>query len=434
MGRPSSSSLDSSRSDQLATPSPARAPLSRRHPAAANCTRRPRAGRTAQRGRQGAPAPRRRAISSMRRPRMRLTSLPAAGAPGGLALQRSGVNATPRPQRAPAPDDPRDLLHEPADRGDGQHDRERRAALDPARPPRLALGPAVDDRRLHDRDREPLLLAGSTGDRLGRRRTFQVGLLRVRRRSLLCSLAPTLGWLIAARAAAGRRRIDAQPGRDVDHHQRLHRPARARPGDRRVGRVGRDQPRARPDRRRRAHGERRLARDLLDQRADRARRGGADRAVRARVARAARAAARSGRPGARDRHAGVAHLRDHRGARRPAGPRRRRSACSRWRASLARPRALRAAPRGPADRAALLPQRAVLGRDADRGLRVRRLRRASCSSTRSTCRTSAATRRSGRAVHAADGVLAALLAARSRAASSAAAGRAVPLFVRRRAA
>jgi EmrB/QacA subfamily drug resistance transporter len=45
-----------------------------------------------------------------------------------------------------------------------------------------------------------LMLAGSTGDRLGRRRTFQVGLLLFTIGSLLCSLAPGLGWLVAARA------------------------------------------------------------------------------------------------------------------------------------------------------------------------------------------------------------------------------------------
>ncbi len=48
-----------------------------------------------------------------------------------------------------------------------------------------------------------LLLSGSTADRLGRRRTFQVGLLVFVGGSLLCSLAPTLGWLIAARALQG---------------------------------------------------------------------------------------------------------------------------------------------------------------------------------------------------------------------------------------
>ncbi|HEY2715913.1 MAG TPA: MFS transporter [Solirubrobacterales bacterium] len=44
-----------------------------------------------------------------------------------------------------------------------------------------------------------LLLAGSTGDRIGRRRTFQIGLLSFTVGSLLCSLAPGLGWLIGFR-------------------------------------------------------------------------------------------------------------------------------------------------------------------------------------------------------------------------------------------
>ena len=44
-----------------------------------------------------------------------------------------------------------------------------------------------------------LLLAGSTGDRVGRRRTFQTGLAVFTLGSLLCSLAPGLGWLVAFR-------------------------------------------------------------------------------------------------------------------------------------------------------------------------------------------------------------------------------------------
>jgi EmrB/QacA subfamily drug resistance transporter len=44
-----------------------------------------------------------------------------------------------------------------------------------------------------------LMLAGSTADRLGRRRVFQVGLAIFTLASLLCSLAPSLGWLIAFR-------------------------------------------------------------------------------------------------------------------------------------------------------------------------------------------------------------------------------------------
>jgi EmrB/QacA subfamily drug resistance transporter len=45
-----------------------------------------------------------------------------------------------------------------------------------------------------------LMLAGSTADRVGRRRIFQVGLAAFGLGSLLCSLAPSIGWLIAARA------------------------------------------------------------------------------------------------------------------------------------------------------------------------------------------------------------------------------------------
>ncbi len=45
-----------------------------------------------------------------------------------------------------------------------------------------------------------LVLAGSTADRVGRRRIFQVGLTVFGLGSLLCALAPGIGWLIAARA------------------------------------------------------------------------------------------------------------------------------------------------------------------------------------------------------------------------------------------
>jgi EmrB/QacA subfamily drug resistance transporter len=50
-----------------------------------------------------------------------------------------------------------------------------------------------------------LVLAGSTADRVGRRRVFQIGLTAFGLGSLLCSLAPGIGWLIAARVlqAAG---------------------------------------------------------------------------------------------------------------------------------------------------------------------------------------------------------------------------------------
>jgi EmrB/QacA subfamily drug resistance transporter len=50
-----------------------------------------------------------------------------------------------------------------------------------------------------------LVLAGSTADRWGRRRVFQIGLATFGLGSLLCGLAPGIGWLVAARVlqAAG---------------------------------------------------------------------------------------------------------------------------------------------------------------------------------------------------------------------------------------
>jgi EmrB/QacA subfamily drug resistance transporter len=44
-----------------------------------------------------------------------------------------------------------------------------------------------------------LMLSGSTGDRFGRKRTFQIGLASFTLGSLLCSLAPGIGWLIGFR-------------------------------------------------------------------------------------------------------------------------------------------------------------------------------------------------------------------------------------------
>jgi len=48
-----------------------------------------------------------------------------------------------------------------------------------------------------------LVLAGSMADRVGRRRVFQIGLAVFGLGSLLCGLAPGIGWLIAARALQG---------------------------------------------------------------------------------------------------------------------------------------------------------------------------------------------------------------------------------------
>jgi EmrB/QacA subfamily drug resistance transporter len=48
-----------------------------------------------------------------------------------------------------------------------------------------------------------MLLAGSTADRIGRRRVFQAGLGLFIAGSLACSLAPSLPWLVAFRVAQG---------------------------------------------------------------------------------------------------------------------------------------------------------------------------------------------------------------------------------------
>ncbi|MDV7216838.1 MFS transporter [Streptomyces prunicolor] len=48
-----------------------------------------------------------------------------------------------------------------------------------------------------------MMLAGSSADRIGRRRVFQAGLVLFTAGSLACSLAPTLGWLIAFRVMQG---------------------------------------------------------------------------------------------------------------------------------------------------------------------------------------------------------------------------------------
>src|ERR1700733_15625532 len=45
-----------------------------------------------------------------------------------------------------------------------------------------------------------LMLSGSLADRFGRRRVFQIGLTIFSLGSLLCSVAPGLGWLVGFRA------------------------------------------------------------------------------------------------------------------------------------------------------------------------------------------------------------------------------------------
>jgi MFS family permease len=57
----------------------------------------------------------------------------------------------------------------------------------------------------------PLMLAGATADRLGRRRVFQAGLVLVSLGSLLCALAPNLQLLVAFRVPRGRTNAAERP-------------------------------------------------------------------------------------------------------------------------------------------------------------------------------------------------------------------------------
>src|SRR5262249_58622138 len=78
-----------------------------------------------------------------------------------------------------------------------------------------------------------LILAGSTADRFGRRRVFQIGLATFTLGSLLCSLAPGLGWLVAFRMlqAIGGSVVDPGGGAGISNtfHAAPERRPRLRP-------------------------------------------------------------------------------------------------------------------------------------------------------------------------------------------------------------
>jgi len=70
-----------------------------------------------------------------------------------------------------------------------------------------------------------LMLAGSAADGIGRKRTFQMGLVLFTTGSLLCSLAPRLLWLVVFRMVQAVGGSMLTPRRHVDHPQHLPRPA-----------------------------------------------------------------------------------------------------------------------------------------------------------------------------------------------------------------
>ena len=91
-----------------------------------------------------------------------------------------------------------------------------------------------------------ILLGGSLGDRLGRRRVFLIGVVWFALASALCGLAPSIGVLIGGAGAAGRRRRAAHAGLAGHHPGHLRRRGPAprgrrlvRPGRRRAARSAR---------------------------------------------------------------------------------------------------------------------------------------------------------------------------------------------------
>ena len=131
-----------------------------------------------------------------------------------------------------------------------------------------------------------LMLGGSMGDRLGRRRVFQTGLALFTLGSLLCSAAPSLGWLIVFRMlqAVGGSMLNPVAMSII---RNVFTDARERAQA--IGMWGATigiSLALGPGAGRRARRRRRLARDLLDQHPSRASSAGADDALRPRVARA----------------------------------------------------------------------------------------------------------------------------------------------------
>ena len=94
-----------------------------------------------------------------------------------------------------------------------------------------------------------LLVGGSLGDQFGRRRMFVIGLIAFGATSVLCAIAPTVEFLVAARALQGIAGALLVPGLAGDRRRHL-RGRGARQGGRDLDRLDRDRDRDRPGRRR----------------------------------------------------------------------------------------------------------------------------------------------------------------------------------------
>ena len=122
-----------------------------------------------------------------------------------------------------------------------------------------------------------LLTTGSLSDRFGRKGALQIGLVLFAIGSASAALSTTTVAADRQPGVHGHRRGADHAGDAVDPHQRLPRPPRAGPGDRRVGRVLRPRRRHRPGHRRAAAAPLRVELGVLGQPA--ARRAGPRRRV-----------------------------------------------------------------------------------------------------------------------------------------------------------
>ena len=116
-----------------------------------------------------------------------------------------------------------------------------------------------------------ILVGGSLGDQLGRKRVFLFGVVRVHARIGALRLRADVARPDHRSRAAGNRRGVSRSGQSRDHQRDVHR-RRARTCDRNVVRLQRDHDGDRPGDRRMVRRARELARRVLHQRAARGRR------------------------------------------------------------------------------------------------------------------------------------------------------------------
>ena len=277
-----------------------------------------------------------------------------------------------------------------------QHGRERRAAVDPARPRRRPRRSSSGSSTGYALTFAALMLTGGKlADLLRPPAASSSSASAIfTLASLACGLAHERRVPDRRTHRPGRRRGAHEPRDALDHHRDVP-AAPARDGDRHLGgRLG-ARARDRPARRRPAHRARRLELDLLRQRPGRHPRASSSACcvIDESQGHVARAAPRPARPRDVGRRPLRAHVRADRGehVRLDVGAHPRRRSPS-PRSSLVGVRPARAAPAAADARPVALPQRDLRRREHRRCCSSRSRCSASSSSSRSTCRTSSATR------------------------------------------